>query len=49
METPAHHVELLLKLLISIVDAELFKTVDLKGLKPKEEEQDDGSGLRPRL
>lgn len=49
LETPAHHVELLLKLLISIVDAELFKTVDLKGLKPKEEEQDDGCGLRPRL
>lgn len=43
--TAAHHVELLLKLLISIVDTKLFETVDLKGLKPEEEAQLDQPGL----
>lgn len=31
----AHHVELLLEFLISVVYTELFKTVDLEGLKPE--------------
>ena len=30
----ADHVELLLKLLVGVVDAELLEAVDLKGLKP---------------
>ena len=32
----AHHVELLLELLIGVVDAELLKAVDLKCLEPYE-------------
>ena len=32
----AYQVKLLLKLLVGVVDAELFKTVDLKRLKPAE-------------
>lgn len=35
----AHHVELLLEFLISVVDTELLKAVDLKCLKPCEEEE----------
>ena len=31
---PTHHVEDLLQFLIGVVDAELLKTVDLKGLEP---------------
>lgn len=30
----AHHVELLLEFLVSVVDTELLKAVDLKRLKP---------------
>lgn len=29
----AHHVELLLEFLISVIDTELFKAVDFKGFK----------------
>lgn len=36
----AHHVELLLEFLVSIVDTELLKAVDLKRLKPSEKEQE---------
>lgn len=31
----AHHVELLLELLVSVVDTELLKTVNLEGFKPE--------------
>lgn len=31
----AHHVKLLLEFLVSVVDTELLKTVNLKGFKPE--------------
>lgn len=34
MKAAAHHVELLLKLLVSVVNTELLKAVDLKCLEP---------------
>lgn len=38
-------VEVILELLIGIVDAELFKTVPLEVLKPKDVEDPDGQAL----
>lgn len=37
----AHRVELLLKLLVGVVDAELLKTVDLERLKPADSHRED--------
>lgn len=38
-------VEVILELLVGIVDAELFKTVPLEVLKPKDVEDPDGQAL----